>query len=318
MEEFKEVMLSEPPVRGYVPSSQGAGAGAAQGRSFENYKGILLCDRPNDHKLAVGVTEQPFLPPGRPDRDLFGMGGRGEGCLGLQPSQEKVNRHTVARQARHQSGKATSTTALSKHRKWLKELSTVTKHVKLGQVEAELEKEAKTRKFQDTERKKRHALKGSTRDPAAVTSVMGATSNSCYTESPVSGGSRVEIRPSPPQHAAHVSAAGDMPASPDSLPPLSPETHPSMSGVSPKPVPAAACKKEKAKPKWAMTEEEVCRVEGGGWRRVNSFFLRLFLDLIFVLESCFFEGTKGKGIVNILAFLLVWLCQCKSFVLICV
>eukprot|EP01063_Lacrimia_lanifica_P009038 TRINITY_DN1607_c0_g1_i10.p1 TRINITY_DN1607_c0_g1~~TRINITY_DN1607_c0_g1_i10.p1 ORF type:complete len:272 (+),score=11.53 TRINITY_DN1607_c0_g1_i10:384-1199(+) len=104
---------AEPPARGY---QGGGGGGGDGGRSFENYKGILLCDRPSEQKMVVGVTEQPFLPPGRPDRDLFGMGGRGEGCLGLQPSHERMNRNNVARQARMQNSRGTAPTALSKGR----------------------------------------------------------------------------------------------------------------------------------------------------------------------------------------------------------
>ena len=253
MEEFKDVMLSEPPVRGFVASSEATGGGGA--RSFENYKGILLCDRPTDNKMAVGVTEQPFLPPGRPERDLFGMSGRGqEGCLGLQPSQERLNRNTVARQARLQSGKGTAPTALSKHRKWLKDLSTVTKHLKLNQIEDEVGRDAQKKRFQDKEREKRIKIKESIRENGRTAdSVVGALgqskADSCISDSP-------PLHPAPPPGAAAARGAAEV--SGDGLPALSPEAQPAAQAPTPSRTKTATGAAESNKPKWAMTEDEVC------------------------------------------------------------
>eukprot|EP00754_Rhynchopus_humris_P000368 Rhum_TRINITY_DN10236_c0_g1::Rhum_TRINITY_DN10236_c0_g1_i1::g.37517::m.37517 len=258
MEEFKDVMLSEPPVRGFVSSEATGGGGGA--RSFENYKGILLCDRPTDNKMAVGVTEQPFLPPGRPERDLFGMSGRGqEGCLGLQPSQERLNRNTVARQARLQSGKGTAPTALSKHRKWLKDLSTVTKHLKLNQIEDEVGRDAQKKRFQDKEREKRIKIKESIRENGRTAdSVVGALgqskADSCISDSP-------PLHPAPPPAGA-AARGGAAEVSGDGLPALSPEAQPAAAAQAPTPSRTkTAAGAESNKPKWAMTEDEAFEAE---------------------------------------------------------
>eukprot|EP00756_Hemistasia_phaeocysticola_P033711 Hpha_TRINITY_DN16479_c4_g1::TRINITY_DN16479_c4_g1_i8::g.161092::m.161092 len=265
MEDFKDVMLSEP------PAARAAGDGGGH-RSFENFKGILLCDRPTDHRMVHGVAEQPFLPPGRPDRDLFGMPGQElEGGLGLQPSQEKSNRHNVARQARLENSRNVAPTALSKHRKWLKSLSEETKKLKLDAVEQELVKDDKQKRFQETERRKRkiirserasndldgnaagHALRAGKPDPYSLLEDSPPLS-----EEEDHGG----LVPTPPRPAAAA-----VPADEDlgSLPQLSPasaevgERRPSVTRAVDTASQRSGEPKKKAKkqkPKWAMTKEE--------------------------------------------------------------
>eukprot|EP01062_Namystynia_karyoxenos_P008971 TRINITY_DN13169_c4_g1_i1.p2 TRINITY_DN13169_c4_g1~~TRINITY_DN13169_c4_g1_i1.p2 ORF type:complete len:531 (+),score=209.24 TRINITY_DN13169_c4_g1_i1:93-1595(+) len=270
MEEFKDVMLSEPPP---------ARAGEGGHRSFENFKGILLCDRPTDHRMVHGVAEQPFLPPGRPDRDLFGMPGQGEmeGCLGLQPSQERAQRHDVARQARLENSKNVPPTALSKHRKWLKSLSEETKKLKLDAVETQLLREEKQKRFQDAERKKRKMIQSERAvndldgpaagrvllagkpDPYALVDDSGSEPRSpAAAEDPV-------LPPTPPgpesggadgpgslpdldSRAAAVGAAAATPAA---------DAASQQSRSEPK----SKKRKGKEKPKWAMTAKEAEEAE---------------------------------------------------------
>lgn len=129
MEEYKDVMLSEPPSRFHQS------APAIQAVSLENYKGILLCDRPgNLFTLGQNRAGQqqdsvaPFLPSGKVD-DKF---------LGLQPTQEQRTRLELCRALRKESsnsiGKA-GNPALSKHRRWLRSFAQAVKEMKLSQAE---------------------------------------------------------------------------------------------------------------------------------------------------------------------------------------
>eukprot|EP01059_Diplonema_ambulator_P021990 TRINITY_DN3661_c0_g1_i1.p1 TRINITY_DN3661_c0_g1~~TRINITY_DN3661_c0_g1_i1.p1 ORF type:complete len:437 (+),score=87.38 TRINITY_DN3661_c0_g1_i1:1209-2519(+) len=231
MEEFKDVMLSEPPMKGYV-----SGAGG-QSRSFENYKGILLCDRPSDHRMVVGVAEQPFLPPGRAERDLFGMPGRGEeGCLGLQPSHEAVNRNSVAKQSRAENSKNVAPTALSRHRKWLKSLSEATKRLKLDSIEAAINKDTQQKKFQEKERLKRQSFR--------LAQSQHSGDLHAQAQAAMSGTPPAPLNPSPPASSRSEGAG--------SLPGISPS---STVGEQKRP------KTSKPKPKWAMTEDEAFESE---------------------------------------------------------
>eukprot|EP01064_Diplonema_japonicum_P020261 TRINITY_DN2942_c0_g2_i1.p1 TRINITY_DN2942_c0_g2~~TRINITY_DN2942_c0_g2_i1.p1 ORF type:complete len:431 (+),score=66.85 TRINITY_DN2942_c0_g2_i1:86-1378(+) len=239
MEEFKDVMLSEPPMKGYV-------SGAGQSRSFENYKGILLCDRPSDHKMVVGVAEQPFLPPGRAERDLFGMPGRGEeGCLGLQPSTERVNRNNVAKQTRTENSKHVAPTALSRHRKWLKSLSVATKQLKLDSMEAAINKDTIQKRFQEKERVKRQSV------------IHGTTDDTHRAGTPTGG-----LNPSPPSSARSEVAA--------SLPGISPSSTVSET--------RKEKKSAKQKPKWAMTEDEAFESEMKDAQKLVDFAVNLDYD----------------------------------------
>jgi len=264
MEDFKDVMLSEPPA-----ARAGDGGGH---RSFENFKGILLCDRPTDHRMVHGVAEQPFLPPGRPDRDLFGMPGQElEGGLGLQPSQERSNRHNVARQARLENSRNVAPTALSKHRQWLKSLSEETKKLKLDAVEEQLLKGDKQKRFQEAERKKRKAIRSERAsndlDGRAAGHVLRAGKSDPHAlvedSPPVSEDEDIGNIPEPPPPAAAESDDGMLPQ----LSPASadiPDKRPSVTratDTSSQRSDRKAKKKEKKKPKWAMTEEEAQKAE---------------------------------------------------------
>eukprot|EP01060_Flectonema_neradi_P040749 TRINITY_DN9403_c1_g1_i4.p1 TRINITY_DN9403_c1_g1~~TRINITY_DN9403_c1_g1_i4.p1 ORF type:complete len:485 (+),score=103.63 TRINITY_DN9403_c1_g1_i4:55-1455(+) len=279
MEEFKDVMLSEPPARGYAGESNVGGmrdGGISGGRSFENYKGILLCDRPSDQRLVVGITEQPFLPPGRPERDLFGMPGRDQdGCLGLQPSSERVNRNNVARQARNENGRNVQPTALSKHRKWLKTLTADTKRLKLNQIEAALEKEERQKRFQESERIKRLTLRdGQETDGVDVAKVLGKSKSGSKT-----------VASSESEYATEKDSVVEQDSSPrqDELPVLSPSSLPAAEQstadkIERQPSAPSSKKKSKAKPKWAMTEDEAFDTEMRDAEKLVDFAMNLDYD----------------------------------------
>eukprot|EP01065_Artemidia_motanka_P053006 TRINITY_DN9725_c0_g1_i1.p1 TRINITY_DN9725_c0_g1~~TRINITY_DN9725_c0_g1_i1.p1 ORF type:complete len:485 (+),score=134.16 TRINITY_DN9725_c0_g1_i1:125-1579(+) len=256
MEEFKDVMLSEP------PAARAHGDGGH--RSFENFKGILLCDRPTDHRVVQGVAEQPFLPPGRPDKDLFGFPGQElEGGLGLQPSQEKSNRHNVARQARMENNKNIAPTALSKHRKWLKSLSEETKKLKLDAVEATLLKDHKQQRFQEVERKKRKMI----RAERSANDLDGPTAGHVMRAGKPDTHALVED--SPPESVAEDDMDdGILPPTPPadsaSLPRLSPSAEEASAHAevaTQKSETGSSKRKGKKKPKWAMTKQEAREAE---------------------------------------------------------
>ena len=128
MEEYKDVMLSEPPSR-----FQQNNAPAIHAVSLENYKGILLCDRPAN---IVGANRggqggdgvAPFLPSGKVE----------EKQLGLQPTQEQRARMELCRNMRVSQSKdlsKASNPALSKHRRWLRSFAQAVREMKLTQAE---------------------------------------------------------------------------------------------------------------------------------------------------------------------------------------
>lgn len=131
MEEYKDVMLSEPPSR--FQQGGGAQAGGMHAVSLENYKGILLCDRPANILGAnrgggAGEGVAPFLPSGKvEDRQL-----------GLQPTKEtraKLDLHRNMRTNSKDLGQASVNPTLSKHRRWLKSFAQAVREMKLGQAE---------------------------------------------------------------------------------------------------------------------------------------------------------------------------------------
>eukprot|EP00755_Sulcionema_specki_P025416 Sspe_Gene.83260::Locus_54614_Transcript_1_1_Confidence_1.000_Length_1724::g.83260::m.83260 len=274
MEEFKDVMLSEPPPR--MDPSGGY-------RSYENYKGILLCDRPSDHRMVVGVAEQPFLPAGRPERDLFGMPGRDqEGCLGLQPSLEAVNRHNIAKQARMENSKNVAPTALSKHRKWLKALSNETKKMRMDEIETQLEKEARVKRFQESEKKKRDAmrrgaaadgvqcadvLRNGKKDPTALD--MESEHSSPVDREPEAAKLDMHETSSLPDIPRGSPAATSQPA--DEAGSEKGEKTPGSKGI-------YTSTSKKKKPKWAMTEEEAFDAEMEEAKGLVDFAMKLDYD----------------------------------------
>eukprot|EP00659_Diplonema_papillatum_P003270 gene3270-5127_t len=295
MEEFKDVMLSEPPTRSRAPAAAaaaadgGGGGGGYNGpsRSFENYKGILLCDRPSDQKAMPGVAEQPFLPPGKPERDVFGLPGSYGGCLGLQPSQEQTNRNTSARHARLENSKHVPPTALSRHRRWLKSLALETQKNKLDNVEQSLALDDRKKKFQESETKKRHQMLDISGQDPSGRALTGILRQSRTAADPGSNSNNINGSGNDDGRCEDTDQANSIPADEIMHQPHRPSTPPTGSeddhrkyeaaaaggggrpqsggngqAASGLPVvsPSASAKKsggkKKEKPKWAMTEDE--------------------------------------------------------------
>lgn len=165
MEDFKDVMLSEPPSRFAQQAAPPVHAVA-----LENYKGILLCDRPVHIKAARGTQGglqrhpddggnggiPPFLPSGKPEDPHFG----------IQPSTESRTKLELTRSLRKEGklggagGSATGgNAALSKHRQWLKSFAAAVKSSKLNDAERQLELEAKLARIREKEAESRRQAK---------------------------------------------------------------------------------------------------------------------------------------------------------------
>lgn len=147
MEDFKDVMLSEPPQRYTNASSAPMTSNAL---SLESYKGILLCDRPADVRAArYGSSQQAFLPPGNTDMD------RGNGNLGLPPSLETRARNAMNRATRGDTQNRSRNTALSRHRKWLQSFATEMKKMQEEKTEAQIRQTVREATLRDREANKR-------------------------------------------------------------------------------------------------------------------------------------------------------------------
>lgn len=215
MEDYKDVMLSEPPARFNNAGSNGP---TIQAVSLENYKGILLCDRPTNLRsvnTGAGLVRAqadgglpPFLPSGKSE----------DRHLGFQPTQENRARLELTRGLRKENpyGKSGTNPALSKHRRWLKSFAQEVKSMKLNEAEKQVDMQAKLQRIRDQQMEARRQQR---ENPAA------ASSNDSNA-------------------AAAVEAAQEAPKAPKST------------GAA-----LAAKKNGKAKPKWAMTEDEALDAE---------------------------------------------------------
>jgi len=172
MEDYKDVMLSEPPSR-----FNGGGAGPSiQAVSLENYKGILLCDRPSNLRAintGAGLVKAqsdgglpPFLPSGKAE----------DHHLGFQPTQEERSKLEMQRNIRKDNPYSSkgSNPALTKHRRWLKSFADAVKSSKLSEAERQLDLQAKLQRIREQQaemrRQKQQAQQNSneaSNEPAA-------------------------------------------------------------------------------------------------------------------------------------------------------
>jgi hypothetical protein len=230
MEEYKDVMLSEPPGRFQQSTAQsGAGMHAV---SLENYKGILLCDRPanilaggNRGSGEGGVA--PFLPSGKVEDKV----------LGLQPTQEQRAKMEMCRSMRATNnaskdlGKA-SNPALSKHRRWLRSFAQAVREMKLSQAEQFQKMEETKERVQKAQAEARQKkLAAAAAAPAFLEEQPQAVvSSSCG-----AGGGAAEKQPSPKPPTTTTTVVSDGKSKPKG--------------------------KKGGKPKWAMTEDEALDAE---------------------------------------------------------
>ena len=194
--------------------------GAAGG--VQNYKGVMLCNRPQDDGAAA-----PDLNP-RMDAPRFRPGGLPSEALGLNPAKENLVSNMQAVQAEAARRRAEDPerlapeTFLTKHRRWLADMA-----AKKAALSEELQRSAeaaatKRQKFEAYSK----ALRKAVRERAAEYSAAGV----------------------PHTMPKKIAAAPPSPAAPSAAP-------------APAPAPAPKGKKGKEKPKWAMTEAEADDVE---------------------------------------------------------
>eukprot|EP01006_Ploeotia_vitrea_P062996 TRINITY_DN84766_c0_g1_i1.p1 TRINITY_DN84766_c0_g1~~TRINITY_DN84766_c0_g1_i1.p1 ORF type:complete len:513 (-),score=77.31 TRINITY_DN84766_c0_g1_i1:43-1581(-) len=271
MEDFKDVMLSEPPVRSHGGGGSHSAANYSGGPSgigsFENYKGILLCERPTDQKVKRGPSEQPFLPPGAVD----------DTTMGLQPSLEAQRRHNVAK--RHLAVKKVQNTAMNRHKKDLRALCEAKEKERLDAVEREMETEAKKARFKNQQSKLRGHMLGvrpaagyqGTKGGTFVPGGYGRPEEEEESESGVLAAPVIEeapeavasaLPPIPPPPVAYTAQRPTPPPGPppDAVPPT-PSTVRSSASSKKSSGSGGKKKKKKEKPLWAMTEEEAARAE---------------------------------------------------------
>ena len=144
MDDFKDVMLSELPSH-----AQRAPAYTSNISSLENYKGILLCDRPTDARMSMGAQQAPFLPPGRLD----------DRSLGMQPSIEKRMTHDLAKNMRAERTKNVPPTALNRHKQFLRKLNEQVRTTQVAAVEKLANKDDQRKKFQHAQENYRNMLR---------------------------------------------------------------------------------------------------------------------------------------------------------------
>eukprot|EP00667_Euglena_gracilis_P017358 EG_transcript_18285 len=221
MEGYKDVILSVPPAAtragGYQPSGHIGG-------TFENYKGILLCDRPSDQHAAAGARP-PFLPPGAAGDDL-----------GLPPSADQLQRLQQVRKGVHPKKKGNA--VLTQHRRALKALNDQKLQERVEAVESALEEQQRWERFQQKQAQLRQTmLTGGT--PAELEGTVGEAGRS--KPSPRGTERLPPVAPPPVSHVRSPPAPGHEEAG--------------------KAKAKAAKAKKAAKPKWAMTEEEAIDAE---------------------------------------------------------
>lgn len=234
MEEYKDVMLSEPP-------SRFTAAPAVQSMALDNYKGILLCDRPAHAKAAAANSGiQPFLPAGRSD----------ERYVGMQPSVEERARLELSRSMR-QSSKIAKPSAVTRHKRWLKSFATAVKQMQLDKAEEQLTAEERQERLRNEQAELRRQRKqdalmsgsgnGSLDEAAAATTATKGEAN------PSGGKSLMPITAG--GNASSTNTTSDTPAG--------------SGAAAVKKVAGSAAKggKKKAKPLWAMTEDEALDAE---------------------------------------------------------
>ncbi|KPI83759.1 hypothetical protein ABL78_7194 [Leptomonas seymouri] len=146
MESYKDVIVSQPPAM----YSQ---LGFATQFSVENYKGILLCERPPNLGSATGevnssanVSSAPFVPSnptGNP--------------VGYAPSKESraLNAEHIARRVLNQKQQQLKTCqALSRHRRWLRSFAKQMKSMKESERQCEVEAARRAARRRKSEQQK--------------------------------------------------------------------------------------------------------------------------------------------------------------------
>jgi hypothetical protein len=226
MEEYKDVMLSEPPAR--AKAGPAPAPAAAPSNDFSSYKGILLSDRPVDRAGAYGrgdVSSMPFLPSGKAGSVIDSA------YVGLPPTLEQRSR--MAQQHATVQGEAKDGAAngvVAKHRRWLKAFAANVRELQQSQRDATQQQQDTISRLSEREEQKRKA----------ALDVTPAASSGCSLPPIVGPGSIIGG-----QRALNSGANN---------------------------------KKSKAKPVWAMTEDEAFDAEFEDARGLLDFAAALDYD----------------------------------------
>eukprot|EP00796_Vickermania_ingenoplastis_P000997 gene997-592_t len=203
-ENYKDVIVSQPP----------AMYGNAHNISLENFKGILLCEKPASDAFAAPVDAKAFVPS-NPTGNPLGYGPTDEDAL--RRKHNDTTRADNLKQHRHQNRQY-----LSRHKKWLYSFAKAMKKMKEDEVEQEVEMARRAARFRAGEERKR--------------------------EDQLSGQAAKQPAPYDIQNV---------------------QTQLSKSGKS------GAAKKRKAKPQWAMTEDEALMHEDDSVAELLDFASKL-------------------------------------------
>lgn len=214
MESYKDVIVSQPPAM-YAQS------GYTTQFSVENYKGILLCERPSNLASVAGGSSSanggaaPFIPSnptGNP--------------VGLAPSKEAraLNaEHVARRQSNQKQHQLKSCQALSRHRRWLRSFAQQMKSMKETDRQCEVEAARRAARIRESEQQKR--VEQQQQQQQQQVAGGAATSSQSSAAAPYNMQRAMD---------GHVSATRKAAAAPSS---------------------------NARKPKWAMTEEEAMDAE---------------------------------------------------------
>lgn len=163
MEGFKDVIVSQPPAM-YSKSTY------ATSISLENYKGILLCDRPT----GLGGSVAGGGGGGGGDGD-GGLGGKSftpsnptGNPVGLGPSVESQIRreqHEAVRRENLKKHRTQSSQVLSKHRRWLHSFAKQMRQMQVADREREVELAHRAVKLREAEAQRREELKSQPPSP---------------------------------------------------------------------------------------------------------------------------------------------------------
>lgn len=216
MEDFKDVMLSEPPARAAAANNaarannnssnvnntmnvnssgsrtinQSSKAGQSSslgadttGADFSAYKGILLCDRPVDRTQLGAGSYRPSGDGGMSVLPFLPSGKAGlleDRAAGLPPSLESRSRLEQQRtHVRMETKKAgTVTGVLAKHKRWLRAFANNVKEITSDQKDAEAKRELVRQHIREKEAQKRAEMNGKVRDELRGKALVKTTTTS--------------------------------------------------------------------------------------------------------------------------------------------
>ncbi|KAG5482808.1 hypothetical protein LSCM1_06838 [Leishmania martiniquensis] len=154
METYKDVIVSQPPAM-YAQS------GYTAHFAVENYKGILLCQRPSNLGSAsrfggagscdgygeAGASFAPFIPS-NPTGNPLGYGPSKE-------SRDIRSEQEALRAANQRQRQTKSSQALSRHRRWLRSFARQMKSMKESDRQLEVEAAQRAARMREAEKRKR-------------------------------------------------------------------------------------------------------------------------------------------------------------------